>query len=105
MTKQRVIAFDIDGVLCEETNKPDDYADRRPVQLGIACVKYAKRQGAKVILYTARYPEDEEVTRRWLRKHKVPFDELFLGKPKADAYVDDRAFRWPVTNMAEVANG
>ena len=27
----------------------------------------------------------------WLRKNKVPFDEIYFGKPWGDIYIDDQA--------------
>lgn len=30
----------------------------------------------------------------WLRKHSIPFDEVVASKPRAFAYIDDRAIRF-----------
>lgn len=89
------IVVDIDGVLCEETGRPDDYADRAPLQRGIAMVRKLKADGHEVVLHTARWEEDREVTEAWMREHEVEYDALVLGKPRGDLYIDDRALRWP----------
>ena len=92
-----VVVVDIDGVLCDESPTWTDYAVRPPVQPGIDMVRGLVAAGVRVVLHTARWPEDEEVTRRWLAEHDVPFDRLVMGKPLGDVYVDDRAMRTPVT--------
>lgn len=46
----------------------------------------------KVVLYSARFEEDRLVTEQWLKGHAIAYDELHLGKPRAEVYVDDRGF-------------
>ena len=48
-----------------------------------------------VILFTARWEADRETTVEWLKAQEVPYDELVMGKPRADIYIDDRALGWP----------
>jgi len=36
------------------------------------------------------------VTMKWLETHRIPYDELILGKPVADLYIDDRSFDFNV---------
>ena len=37
------------------------------------------------------YPEDEEITKKWLADNKVKYHKLILGKPTYDVIIDDRA--------------
>lgn len=80
---------DIDGVLTNEIDG-HDYVERTPNLENISRVNALYHSGAKIVLWTSRYPEDEEVTKRWLFEHSVMYDELLLGKPKYDKIIDDK---------------
>lgn len=90
------IVFDIDGVLCEETGLPDDYARRKPLRAGIDLLKRLRAMGCRIVLHSARFRGDEPVTMAWLDAHGVSYDGLVLGKPRGDVYIDDRAIRFPL---------
>ena len=34
------------------------------------------------------------MTYNWLKKNRVPFDQLILGKPIGDFWIDDRAIEF-----------
>jgi len=34
------------------------------------------------------------VTLNWLEKYQIPYDEIYFGKPHADVYIDDNAYRF-----------
>jgi hypothetical protein len=42
------------------------------------------------------------VTLNWLQKYDIPYDEIYFGKPHADVYIDDNAFRF--TNWDVIEN-
>ena len=90
---KKAICVDIDGVIARETKGfgKDYYPKRTPNTYTIETLQDYHRRGFKIILYSARYQEDKEMTESWLKKHKVPYDELILGKPQAEFYADDRA--------------
>ena len=50
-----------------------------------------KTTGANVGLALARIGND---TLDWLKRHEIPYDEIFFGKPWADIYIDDNALRF-----------
>jgi len=87
------ICIDIDGIITRETKGfgKKYYPKRTPNTYTIETLQDYHRRGFKIILYTARYQEDRKMTEAWLKKHKVPYDELILGKPQAEFYADDRA--------------
>lgn len=91
MKKTKVI--DIDGILTKEIEgySPDHYKNRTPIQRSINILKDYKNRGFNIVLHTARFPEDKQLTEDWLKKHDVPYDELILGKPQANTYYDDKA--------------
>ena len=82
------IAVDIDGVLTLET-KGHDYATRTPNNANIDRVRTLFEQGHTIILYTARWEQDRELTEKQMNDWGVPFKELVMGKLKYDLLIDD----------------
>jgi hypothetical protein len=99
------ICFDVDGVLCKDDNRELPYGERAPYEWVASTLLLLKEAGHTLVLNTARYMAkchgDAEKASRggwyeamtWLKFHGIPFDELYLGKPSAHIYVDDRACR------------
>lgn len=79
----KIVAVDIDGILCEDKGK---YAERRPYKDSID--KINKLDGLKV-LYTARLESDRQITLSWLKKNNVKFDALIMGKLPFNVLIDD----------------
>jgi len=106
--KEKVIVIDLDGVLCK-TKKPDqNYEDVEPNLEIINKLKEYKQKGFYVIIYSSRNMRTFEgnlgkinaitlkTIFKWLDKHHVPYDELFVGKPWCGYngfYVDDKTIR------------
>lgn len=84
-----VIAVDIDGILTIET-EGYDYKNRTPNQTSIEIVNRLYEKNT-IVLYTARFAEDEETTKKWLFKNKIMYHKLVLGKLRYDFIVDDKA--------------
>jgi uncharacterized HAD superfamily protein len=82
------IGVDIDGVLTKET-EGHDYENRTPVKEMISWLRDRGNEGHHIILFSSRFPEDAEVTRSWLKRNNVCYDQLILGKPQFDIYIDD----------------
>jgi CMP-N,N'-diacetyllegionaminic acid synthase len=84
---------DIDGVLC--TNTWGAYERAEPLAEAIAAVTTLHRAGHRIVLFTARGTTTgidwRDLTERQMREWGVAYDELHLGKPNADVYIDDRA--------------
>ncbi|MBI66161.1 MAG: capsular biosynthesis protein [Candidatus Marinimicrobia bacterium] len=100
------IILDLDGTLT--INSSLDYSKKEINKevLG-ACKKY-KELGYKIVISTSRNMRTYEgnlgkinkytlpVIIDWLEKNRVPYDEIYLGKPwcgQEGFYVDDRAIR------------
>jgi branched-subunit amino acid aminotransferase/4-amino-4-deoxychorismate lyase len=86
--------FDLDGTLC--TNTYGDYETAEPYRWAIERVNALHRAGHRIIVFTAR---GESTGVDWrartveqLKTWGVSYDELRLGKPTADVFVDDRAY-------------
>lgn len=107
------ICIDIDGVITGFKQPGDTYADVKPIPGAIAKIQALKAAGHTIILYTARHMKTCEgnegkvvarvgqITLDWLARHEVPFDEIYFGKPWAEIYIDDNAFRF--SNWDEIA--
>jgi hypothetical protein len=99
--KKKRICFDIDGVLCTQTQ--GDYENATPDLSMIALVNRLYDEGHTIVLHTARYmnrcgqdPAAAKAmgyapTSAQLEGWGVRFHELHLGKPSYDFVVDDRA--------------
>ncbi len=101
------IVIDLDGTLTHD--EPDlPYIDRRPNDAVVTKLREYRAEGFNIAIHTARNMATHKssvgkitaltvpVILQWLTRHDVPFDELHVGKPWAEAggfYVDDRAIR------------
>lgn len=86
------VAVDIDGILTNET-AGHDYASRTPNAAAIKLLNALQSVPAVVVyLFTARRPEDLDVTVDWLRRVGVrPIPEIRFDKPQYNLLVDDLA--------------
>lgn len=94
MSKKLVIAFDFDGTLCKIYKNNQPYIPKKTIKEkpNINVVKVAKKlkkQGHKIIIYSSRWWGDYNWIKKWLDKYKIPYDDIVLGKFKADAFIDD----------------
>ncbi len=88
-----IYCFDIDGTLC--TNTDGDYSNAMPVYEIIGQVNRLFAEGHRILLYTARGATTgidwRKLTERQLNDWDVHYHQLYMGKPTADVYIDDRA--------------
>ena len=101
-TKKR-ICFDLDNTLVTYPKISGDYKTVEPIYKNINYLKYLKKKGNTIIIYTARRMRTHkgnngkiladigEITFQTLKKYEIPFDEIYFGKPYADYYIDDLA--------------
>ena len=96
-----IYCFDIDGTLCTQTD--GNYIKALPIQNRIDIVNSLYNSGHTIYILTARgmtrsdnnislaYGEMYSFTKDQLSAWGVKYHMLFLGKPKADYYIDDKA--------------
>ena len=88
-----IYCFDIDGTLC--TNTDGDYLTAKPMHDVIAQVNHLYEEGHHILLYTARGATTgidwRELTEKQLREWGVRYHALYMGKPTAHVYVDDKS--------------
>lgn len=100
------IVIDLDNTLCITEN--GDYSNSIPVFDVIEKLRWYKTKGFEIVISTSRNMRTYEgcigkinvntlpLIITWLDRHKVPYDELYVGKPwcgNEGFYVDDRAVR------------
>lgn len=101
------LVFDLDDTLTINTSGIS-YADKLPNLPVIQKLREYKKQGFEIIIQTARnmYTYNSDIGKinantlpiiiEWLKKHEIPYDEIYVGKPwcgKEGFYIDDRAIR------------
>jgi uncharacterized HAD superfamily protein len=100
-----VIGIDLDGVLCsEEKTFEKTLAVINPGAREFTLE--AREAGHTIVVWTARGWEQYRVTLRWLEDNGIEFDQLIMGKPIFDVFIDDRAVAhrsWTVSRQ-EVSN-
>lgn len=100
------ICIDLDGVIAELKKEGQSYDTLKPVPGAIEKLKQLKANGHYIIINTARNMKTCSgnigkvmtnvglVTLEWLKEFEVPYDEIYFGKPWADIYIDDNAYRF-----------
>ena len=100
------IVIDLDGTICPIRNEGETYADLIPHEGAAEKLREFSKNGHYIIIKTARnmgtcnsnlgrvMKNIGLITLEWLNKHNIEYDEIFFGKPNADLYIDDRAFRY-----------
>ena len=100
------IVIDLDGTICPIKQPGQTYADLEPLPEAVARIRALRAAGHYIIIQTARNMATCEsnlgrvmknvgkVTLDWLERHGIEYDEIYFGKPNAEVYLDDRAFRF-----------
>ena len=87
------IIIDLDGTICEEKN----FFQRPLAKIKKGARNFINKLRIKkytVIIYSARSWNEFEMTKNWLAKNKIKYDQLVLGKPVGDFWIDDRAINF-----------
>ena len=100
------LIFDLDGTICHAEN--GDYINATPNYEVIDSLKNYKEKGFEIIINTSRNIRTYSgnvgkitantlpIIVKWLDKHGVPYDEIYVGKPWCGFegfYIDDKAVR------------
>ena len=98
-----VYVFDIDGTICTSLNS--EYEKATPLRSRIKKVNDLYDKGHSIIFQTARgmgrsgnsqayaHKAFYEFTKKQLDSWGVKYHSLFLGKPAADYYIDDKGIK------------
>ena len=100
--KKKKFCFDLDNTICK-TSK-NNYKGSKPIKKSILLINSLYNSGHKIKIYTARYmgrTNDDQLksqkkvlklTLNQLKKWNVKFHKLFISKPSADLYIDDKSY-------------
>jgi capsule biosynthesis phosphatase len=100
------ICVDLDGTICDLRKEGQGYADVLPKAGAREKLEALKAAGHVIIIHTARNMGSQghnvgkvmrnvgKITLDWLENYKIPYDEIFFGKPNAEITIDDRALRF-----------
>jgi predicted mannosyl-3-phosphoglycerate phosphatase (HAD superfamily) len=87
------VIIDLDGTICSE-EKQFSRALAKIKDGAKESLEKLRDKGYKIIIYSARTWAEYEMTENWLKENKVPYDQIILGKPQGDYWIDDRAIRF-----------
>ena len=86
--------IDLDNTLCY--TQGNDYENSRPILERINFVSELKSQNHHVTIWTARGSASgkdySELTKKQLKEWNIEYDDLLMGKPCYDCYIDDKSF-------------
>ena len=102
--QKRTLVVDIDNTICEK-NEDQDYSHAIPIKKACNALRNANSQGVYIILYTSRNLRSFKgsfglinkytapILIEWLNNNKIPFDEIYFGKPWGNevSYIDDKS--------------
>lgn len=88
--KNKTIAIDIDGTICTE-ERTFERPLAKPLEGAVEALTLLKSNNNTLILWTARGWEQYKVTTKWLNDNGFEYDQLIMGKPILDFFIDDRA--------------
>jgi len=98
--KKKIICFDLEGVIC--TTKGTDYKNSLPIKKNINFINLLKKKGFIIKIFTARFmgrskenvliakKKGFKLTTLQLRKWRLNYDILIMGKPTYDLFIDDK---------------
>jgi capsule biosynthesis phosphatase len=104
--RMKRLVMDLDGTIT--SGESSDYENVGVNHEVVARLRDYKAQGFEIVIHTARNMRTHNsslgkitaltvpVIIRWLEKHDIPYDEIWVGKPWCGSdgfYVDDKAVR------------
>ena len=108
MNNRGTLIVDLDGTICPIKKSNEKYENLKPYENIIEKLKEYKKDGFKIMIFTARNMRSYEnnlglinihtsrMTMDWLEKWEIPYDEIIFAKPwpgKEGYYIADRAIR------------
>lgn len=108
------LAIDLDGTICQNKIAGLKYSDADPVPGAVETLNYLKSKGCYIVIYTARNmgtyqnnigkitANQAPIILEWLKRHNIPYDELILGKPNVDYFIDDKGLTF--TTWKDIQN-
>ncbi len=98
--KKIIFCFDIDNTICKTTT--NKYSKSIPIKKNISIINKLYDKGHFINIYTSRYMGRTNSNKRktiligykktfnQLKKWKLKFHKLIMGKPRYDVFIDDK---------------
>ena len=111
--KKKIFCFDIDNTICKTSGR--NYQKSLPIKKNINLINKLQKEGHYIKIFTSRYMgrtnSDSKKAKKigykktfkQLTKWGLIFDDLIMGKPRFDIYVDDKNLGFK-TNWADLIN-
>lgn len=99
---KKIFIFDIDNTIC--VTKKNFYKSAKPKKKIIDFINSLKQKGHIIKIYTSRYmgrtnqnvrlvnKKYKKQTIKQLQSWGLQFDEVIMGKPSYDFFIDDKSF-------------
>ena len=87
------LIIDLDGTICTE-EKTFSRTLAKPIKGAKEALRKLRNRQHTIIIYSARSWSEYEMTIQWLKDNQIPYDQVILGKPVGDYWIDDRALRF-----------
>ena len=112
--EKKIFIFDIDDTICKTHKK--EYHNSKPNKSLISKINSIKKNGHIVKIFTARYMgrnnENYRLVKKkyfnrvkkQLKKWNLQYDELILGKPSYDYFIDDKCFNINDNKTSSIIN-
>ena len=97
------LAVDFDRTIMDTDHPPPGHRLGNPLHGAVETLQKLHGMGFQIIIHSCRSNEGErsiKVMKDWLDHFQIPYDRIWgeppcaLGKPIADAYIDDRGLRF-----------
>lgn len=104
----QTLAWDFDGTICEYENGFKHPPDDKPIRGALKAMQTASAKGFVNVIFSVRasHPDGPQAIQAWLDRYGfAPYvSEITAVKPKAVAYIDDRAVHFDGSNWLGVLN-
>ena len=111
--KKKIFCFDIDNTICKTFGS--NYQKSLPIKKNINLINKLQKEGHHIKIFTSRYmgrtnsdiKKAKKIgykkTFKQLKKWGLVFDDLIMGKPRFDIYIDDKNLEFR-SNWADLIN-
>lgn len=100
--KKKIFCFDLDNTIC--TTKRNDYKSAKPKKNAIKLINKLYEKGHIIKIFTSRFmgrnneninkakQEGLSLTNKQLKRWKILYHKLIMGKPSYDLLIDDKSY-------------
>ncbi len=100
--KKKIFCFDLDNTIC--TTKRNDYKSAKPKKNVIKLINKLYEKGHIIKIFTSRFmgrnneninkakQEGLSLTNKQLKRWKILYHKLIMGKPSYDLLIDDKSY-------------